>query len=382
MEILLKQLVEIFIRTVLKEIRGKYEGYKVNFVFGDDAIRFFNYVKEYPYRREGYFIPDISDEDILALVDIDYNYPTIVVHDFIDFFDCLVKIVNANLRLLNIYGDKRDPEDHCVYILRRIWLRMGPEDFLNVERFLHNQLDMIQNELFDDYKFIKKIVDYCENEVFAQTCLNATWDETPRSMNFYIKKDKSIHDLPKVHFGIVGDTCYVYGIQNKKRRMIDKKIERTLYKLNKDKECLDIHPSAVYSMILFINLLLENNIKHIKVPLLQVLSYDYHIYLSEKEKMYFPIKWNKDKLERMSYLTGLKREYQESEYQRDLEWYNNIVDKEDVISKMKIDNLYNLFIRMQEHFPNLSINNEAGIEGDYIDITFKNNDLSLTKKPS
>ena len=49
-------------------------------------------------------------------------------------------------------------------------------------------------------------------------------------------------------------------------------------------------------------------------------------------------------------------------------WYNNIVDKQDLISKNKTENLINLFYRMTEHITDLEIRNDINVQGDYLDI--------------
>ncbi len=125
-------------------------------------------------------------------------------------------------------------------------------------------------------------------------------------------------------------------------------------------------------MLLFINLLKEHNITKIKVPILQVLSYRYHELLSEREKENFPKKWNSDALEDLKYLSESRKKYRLKEYKHSLKWYNHIVDKQDVISKLKTENLINLFYRMTNHIPDLKIRNDIDIQGDYLDISIGN----------
>ena len=99
-------------------------------------------------------------------------------------------------------------------------------------------------------------------------------------------------------------------------------------------------------MIIFFRILNEHGIDKIKVPLLEVLNYDYHVLLSKYTDAYFHNKWDR-------VTSNIFESYKEidinlynsmvSEFESDKKWYNNTVNKEDLISKNKTENLYNLF---------------------------------------
>lgn len=388
-----KELVELFVHTTLRELNGAYEGYKVNFIFDEDAINYFNYVKNNPFTMKNYIIPDINDEDIELASEKEFIGDTyslegdndnliIEVHRFVEFFDYLVDIVNSNLRLYQIYGEKRSSRNLAMHIMRRIWLRMTPDDVLCVEEFLKRQLDFIESEVMDEYKFETVVDNFCGNEVVAKTDAACTWDETPRVINFKIKNETGDHDLPKIHFGLdeSENIAYIYAVQNIEKRKVNKIVERDLYKLNKGiNECI-VHPSAVCSLITFINMLRSKGIEHIRVPILEILSYDYHIYLANNIEERFNIYWDKDRMWEMKNGTKYRKRYLEEQYEHDKQWYNHVVNKHDVISKNKTEYLIDLIMRVGMHIPDMEITNEVGYQGNYIDIKFKSKEVKKLLK--
>lgn len=78
-----------------------------------------------------------------------------------------------------------------------------------------------------------------------------------------------------MYYGISEGVCFIYAVQREsklKENSYTKKINRLLYKVNKDVEddyeldnIKDVSPSALVSLTLFIRILKENNINEIRV---------------------------------------------------------------------------------------------------------------------
>ena len=100
-----------------------------------------------------------------------------------------------------------------------------------------------------------------------------------------------------------------------------------LIRLNRNITNPNVHPGKVYSIILFINELKKKGITKVKIPSMQVLSYEYHKILSKQ------VYENLQKIE-----NDLKQENNDitnEEYDYVLKMYNNMYKKEDKISYLK-----------------------------------------------
>lgn len=377
-----KEVVELFAHSAIYDLMYESETPKINIVFKEEAFDLFYEVMHNPHQIENAWTPDISEKDIdLLRHQNDKNCPTIYVKDNIKFFKYLTDIINNNAFLHNKYNDYRNARAFAIKFLRRIWLRMGPNDFNNVEKFLEKQLEFVKNDIFYDFKDELVIDDFYGYNVTAKSTTAFSWDEAPLKIEFkiYDEDNKSYHSLSHIFYGIENDTCHIYAVQNDRQRKRIPKIERLLYKLNKDIENPIVHPSMVYSIILFINILKENGINKIKVPTLQVLSYRYHELLSNKEKIDFPKRWNKEKLKNLKYLGKREQEYKLKQYELEKLWYDHIVDKEDLISRLKTENLINLIYRVVENDDSLTLISDID---DSLIIKINNKSLKYNKKTS
>jgi len=337
-----------------------------------------------PYQIEGCWTPNVGIDDINKLREQnDNNCPNIYIKDHIKFFQYLTEITNNLVTLYNKYGEHKSARALLILVMRRIWLRMGVNDFNNVETFLKRQLEFIDNELFNDYSYdginIDKFYDY---DVKAQNRIGRTWDEATKCVKFSINDGDNYHSLPHIFYGVEDNTCYIYAVQNDFDRKRVPKIERLLYKLNKNVENPNVHPSMVYSMKLFINFLKENGICTIKVPTLQVLSYRYHELLSIQAKEEFLKRWDNEAFERLKYLKGDSLKWRLEEYDNDKKWYDHVVDKEDIISRLKTENLLNLVNRIVIEDDELELINDIDMD-DTLTIKIKKSkvkELQSTKK--
>lgn len=377
-----KEVIELFINNTIYELERETEIPRINIIFKEDAFDLFYNVMNNPFQMENAWTPDIKEKDIKFLKNQYYkDCPTIYVKDHIYFFKCLTDIINQNINLYQKYNDYRSARAYAIKFLRRIWLRLGPNDFNNIENFLKNQLNFVTIDIFEDLKLETNIDDFYGFNVTAKNTVGYSWDEAPLKMEFkiYDENNKEYHSLPHIYYGIENDTCYIYAIQNDRDRHNISKINRLLYKLNKDIENPNVHPSMVYSITLFIDLLQKYGINQIKIPTLQVLSYRYHEILSEYEKNNFHKQWNDNFFSSLKFCDEYEKKYKLRNYRFAKDWYNHVVDKQDTISKLKTENLINLIYRILERDNSLKLISDIDID-DCLIVKINNKSFKKTTK--
>lgn len=369
-EIEYSEAVELFVNTTLPSIKVENEVPNINFIFDEEGLKIIKSVYEKPFKLKNVWTPNIEERHMEFLKpenNMDENSPTIKIKDGYMFFMYLVRITNNYIRLCREYGFNIPPRSTFMKISRRIFLRMGIEDFENVEEFLKKQLEFLLSREFDEYKNAEKIGEYKGYEIYIKSGLNNTWDETNRHIYFEIfNKEKCVQELARIDYEIRCEghenVCYIYAVQNIHNRKRDKKFERCLYTLNKGIENPTVHPTQVFSVLLFLQELKKKGIMKIKVPTLQVLNYRYHEILSEREKERFRLKWHKDLLDTYNdWDEDIKKEYA-----YELEFYKNVVDNMDYISYLKTEKLFALIDRCVQHRELQALNDLDTADGNLI----------------
>ena len=311
---------------------------------------------------------DLLDDDTIGKFSVNIKVDNAAI-----FFTCLRDFVNKTLDLYRDYGET-DLLTWSIMqdLLANVWLRMGINDVENPIPFLKKQIDFTKNRKLD-IMHPTKISTYSGYDVIMYTKPNKYFDETSRTMFFKLtKKDETTgriledYTLPKVLYDIdKNDICYIYGVQNvlprDKHDTNEKKIKRELYKLNKGVENPTVHPSKVLALMLFINHLRNNGITNVTVPSMQVLSYMYHEVLSrtsdeELKKADKDFDMNSESAHASDKLKTANLNYDR--------FYN----KQDIISYLKTEELFNLVNRIVEHTPGMEITNEMNLQGDSINI--------------
>lgn len=388
-EITLQEVAIRFLKITIPIILEVEEFPKFHIIFPKEAFSFFEEL------RQQHKINQNEIENLKKISQLDNIHPTIYVRDYQDFFQYLASITNQYTNLNNFYFDQDlDPFTFVDYVITRVWLRMGPTDISQIEKFLETESQFLSMNELDDYCIRSNFMSYYNHDILIETNLNSTLYETTRCMTIQIyEKNQQKHILSNIHYDIVTEKsqsiCYIYAIQKGNTDIRNSKLERLVYKINEgileteSKEYLDyyhqtsdyypenivnVHPNQVLALLTFIGVLRKHHITQIRVPILQVLSYDFHILLSKKVKKEFVRKWDQEALERIDYLPPTLKKRKEKEYEQDKRWYDHIVDKEDNISENKIEKFIRLFNRVQYHYPDMEIRNEPLLEGDYLDI--------------
>lgn len=384
-----KEVVELFTYTTAYDMKNESDIPKVNIIFPESAFKLFRYIQNHPFTKDGYLVPDISDKDIENLKPEKQNIegiPTIIVKNTILFFELLTDLTNAWLDQKEKYYGYGNGRALFIKSIKRLWLRMSPSDFTNVEEFLKRQLNFLNLATFDEY--IKTSIVVGEYEGFKiEACkeCNDSWCETNDKMKFRLYDDtNNYHELPSIYFATstcdAKTICYIYAIQNGYDKKVNKKISRSLYKLNSGVESPSVHPSQVLALKTFIEMLLSIGITEIKVPLLQVLSYPYHELLSRQAITSFPKNWSEEKVREL-YSNPDRNEYRIREYEWDKTWYSHVVDRMDAIETAKTEQLYNIFYRVAEQFDLIEILNDPFVEDEYLNIRIKSiKKLNIVKR--
>ena len=60
----LKEIIELFLISTVKEIKDNDIVPNINFEFNEDGLRLFEEVKNSPFKKQDYWTPDIKQEDI------------------------------------------------------------------------------------------------------------------------------------------------------------------------------------------------------------------------------------------------------------------------------------------------------------------------------
>ena len=233
-------------------------------------------------------IPKIYFSHLLEnplIVDNDAFY--IFVHDEKKFYSLLDKIVHKRLVKENDSKETRyrTLTYRSMVIMMCLWLRMGNDDFDQVEEFLEKELNFLEDETFS-YAKDGKNMKYLGYDVWYQNLLGNDYDETWYKMKLVIENEKGRQSLPNILYGIreedLEKVCYVYAIQNGKDNEDSKGVVRDLYhKLNKSGVLYTSHPKFRMALLSFYQILLDNDIHTIKVPRQQVMSLRFHQLLSD-----------------------------------------------------------------------------------------------------
>ena len=372
-----KEAVTLFLDRTMSDLKNESEIPALNIVFPDSAFKLFEYIKEHPFEKDGSYVPPLYDRDIeKAKIENNSNpeLPTINIHNTVKFFELLTDIINSWHDKKNKHWGSYGHRALFIQNIKRLFLRMSPNDMLNIEDFLQRELCFLKDSTFDEYIKVNEVIGTYEGyNLYTSKEEAESWCETSTKMTFFLKGEEyKFHTLPSIYYGITEEygekVCYIYAIQNERHRAENKRIQRTLYKLNKGIENPDVNPASILVLQTFINMLKEKGITNIKVPCLQVLSYRYHELLSEKTKQEFARDYSKEKLEYINNLNSYDRERQLEEYEWQCIWYSHVVDKQDFISFTKTEGLYNIFKRVAEQFTSIELLNTPFIEDENLNI--------------
>lgn len=313
-----------------------------------------------------------KDKIYKAINNVDYNKPVVEIKDYKLFFYSINKYVCTlyNTYMNNCYNDENRVLFTFQLMLKYIWLRMTPEDFKNPENFFIKNIEMIENNTFNEYYnndgILLKLDD--KYQVGVRNRFASTFDEENKEIELYIKSNDNEKDyLPVIRYGIYkkdGKTICEIGSIQTKNHIDDTKLEvvndyrRELNRKVPGELKQNVEPRKVLALILFIKLLQDNNIDEISIPSMYVLDYDFHYIMERNDDDVFNSHWT-------DYLINLYRD----EYEIELHKHLNTVNKVDIICNNKSTDYIKLFERLLYHLPDIKIIEYPGEVSNYMRIS-------------
>lgn len=369
------EIAELFLFDTVPYIYSESEVPRLTFSFSDDAFSYFSYLSTHPYS----YVSCINEKTFAKLnKKATDDVPSLVIKDYKLFFSTLTNIINKTLAISKYYNvSYSSARSLSLLIMRRIWLRLNAYDLTkSAEEFLQRQLSFLEHDFYFENNTDKVLAYFHEYLIKGKNNKTKTWDESNFYFSFYLSDGNTpCFTLPNVLYDITYQNkemvCIISGVQNPNERIVDKKINRKLYELNKGIDDAKVHPSSMLSLIIFLNLLLKNNITKIIVPTLQILSYRYHELISETLKESYPKQYNEDYFKYIDTLPSDIKQMELEIYEKSKEKYNRFVDKEDIISKNKCENLLYMFYQLQD-MGIVKITTEPFIESENLQVEIVN----------
>ncbi len=382
--------VELFISLVVFRMRlEKANLPRFNIAFSKEGLSFLEDIKD---NCPPFHDWPIKSRDIDRIKEFNPDLPTIMVKNHYLFFFNMYKL-SLNYIAYQHHYSERSADALQIDLLEKIWLRMIPNDLNNIEDFLYREAKAYQDDTFrfiDDWTKVGTLLNY---DIKVKNTSGTLYDENVNEMHIRIYDGDEYHSLPRIHYDVIGDTCYIGAIQSEKDDThYLKDFKRMLYRLNNQvfdseskeyhaykkgesdyypENISDVHPNFIMALTIFFDLLSSQGITKVKVPFLHVLSYDHHHLLSQEYEKYFTQMHGSYEMYAHKSKEELKRlfaydNYEYETFMANKKLYDHYVGKEDFISRAKTENLIRLFRRMQFHFPDIVIKTETPLEGDYM----------------
>jgi len=285
--------------------------------------------------------------------------------------------------ILKKYQENEYYDFNFTGLLHTIWLRMGPNDINSVNKFLKRQLAFIGNDSLLSV-FEKDLEEYDSLTVSYVNSSNVNFFETNRHIRPIIKRktgesydeflgtvdEFAYYTLPVIHYGLIMEngeaTCYVYGIQNllgDNERDKDNEITEMIRPEKRRLRNKDVSADMIIALKIFIDIMKKHGITSIKVPLLQVMNYDYHKAVGESCRKDFE-RYSKDTIRRLELIGCTDSEFEE--YKNIEKQYKRFFGKEDMISLNKTERLLKTFYMLSEMYENIQILSDSFIESDVL----------------
>ena len=214
-------------------------------------------------------------------------FPKLYINNFALFKDKLLECIE--LQKSRVTYPFRNEKDNIKYLTIMTFVNATAYDFSNPLSFLDRYISFFQDKTFDN---LDEKINIQETPLFFKNIQiknkkQGIGMETPNKITFslfdYFDGDKYSYTLPEISYGICMENgepvCYIYSILNKERKEVKdhsklkyrKRVARSLYKVNEgvvsdeSLNLLEVSPSAVISLSLFLGLLERHNIKKIRV---------------------------------------------------------------------------------------------------------------------
>lgn len=356
----MEDIRKIFLtRTIPDMLCNIYSMPEIKFIFDDKTLdefeNFLNKDDNDSYVKGLKSINYLANNSKAAKEGIDDTY--VYIYDSNSFFSLLEKLLEL------YYKDHRHSINDSCNFIRSIWLRMGSNDIVNVEKFLERQGLFIKNySVLPEYR---EIYTFDNNDVLAYRIKdNEDWFETNKNIVFSIRKSSddlfdmpNDYDFPAIHFGITKEKgrpiCYIYGIQSLNEFHNDD-IKSDLQPIRKGFRNKHVSADFIIGLSIFLDFLYDIGIRTVEIPTLQVFNYSYHENLSSSISDNFDSYTDSDKREIEELYDNGDRSDKVEDYMHTKKMVSRFVNKQDSISYNKTERLIYTFLEI--------INNNDSIE--------------------
>lgn len=175
----------------------------------------------------------------------------------------------------------QDLKDKLVYALACVWLNATFDDYDQPAKFFDRYASFLRDKTFEDFQYGENLknmqtLNNCDIEI--RLAEQGEFQETPDAILLTVKKGKVEKRLPRIAYGIAGDTAYIYGIQGYRDDVPDdkemKKVDRKRYKVNSTERIpedyknvyLRQEPYAYISLFAFLCMLKQRGINKVRMP--------------------------------------------------------------------------------------------------------------------
>ena len=274
------------------------------------------------------------------------SYPTLYINNYPLFKSKLADLLLLqNYRTNNYY---RRLQDKMRFLIAYSFANATFDDFANPLSYLDRTMAFIKNTTLTETNEIVDLTDTPieADEVLIQNQKQSIYMETPNKMTFtlhgFFNDEEYVYRLPEISYGICEENgekvCYIYSSLNPEKLQYDndemghiyKKLQRSFYKVNKtvseEPDLLNLSPSSIISMSLFLGLLEKEGIRQFKVI------------------DYLPVRYN-------------SRDIIAQELKKFTE---KLQERNDHIQTNATNKFTSIFVRMTSHLPNLTLKGELG----------------------
>ena len=195
------------------------------------------------------------------------KYPTLVINDYdelIKKLDLYIRTYLKNASTLPLFQKEKE-KNLIKYLVSHIFIYAENKDFKNPIELIETKINFLNDNTFKDYN--KTFEGFISN---TKLNIKSTNDEiTLKKMYINLSNNDDIFNFPTITYAITNDECYIYKIEEYEltNSAFEKKVLKELTKINKNinKELLACSPQTLVSILIFIKLLKDNNIKKLQV---------------------------------------------------------------------------------------------------------------------
>ena len=195
------------------------------------------------------------------------KYPTLVINDYdelIKKLDLYIRTYLKNTSTLPLFQKEKE-KNLIKYLVSHIFIYAENKDFKNPIELIETKINFLNDNTFKDYN--KTFEGFISN---TKLNIKSTNDEiTLKKMYINLSNNDDIFNFPTITYAITNEECYIYKIEEYEltNSAFEKKVLKELTKINKNinKELLACSPQTLVSILIFIKLLKDNNIKKLQV---------------------------------------------------------------------------------------------------------------------